>query len=359
MINRKKTKEISVGSVKIGNNNPIVIQSMTNTKTENTEATVNQINQLKLAGCQIVRVAVPNVKAAENIKKIKEKIDIPLVADIHFDYKLALLSIENGIDKIRINPGNIGSKENILKVVEACSNKKIPIRIGINAGSLPKDILAKYHNKSTAEGMVEAAMREVRLLEEQGFYDICISLKSSDVLETVKGYSLLSNEVDYPLHLGITEAGLKEVGSIKSSVGLGILLFNGIGDTIRVSLTGNPVQEIDVAYNILNSLKLDTHIKKPEIISCPTCGRCDVNLESLSKVVTTKLYELNLPVKVAVMGCVVNGPGEAREADYGIAGGKGKGIIFKKGEIIKTVKEEMLVEELLSIIKKDKLDNHA
>lgn len=353
MFSRKKTKEIQVGSVKIGNNNPVIIQSMTNTKTENFVDTIKQIHDLEKAGCQVVRVAVPNMEAAEAIYKIKKEINIPLVADIHFDHRLALKAISQGIDKVRINPGNIGSEENVLKVVKAAKEMNIPIRIGVNAGSLSKDILEKYNYRPTAEAMVESALREIKLLEKHNFYDICISLKSSDVLETIKGYTLLSNKVDYPLHLGITEAGLKDVGTVKSSIGLGILLFNGIGDTIRVSLTGNPVEEVYVAYNILKSLKLPTFIHKPEIISCPTCGRCDVELERLAQEVTDRLSYLNAAVKIAVMGCVVNGPGEAREADYGIAGGKGKGIIFKKGEVVKTIPEEDLVDTLISMIEAD------
>lgn len=353
MLNRKITKEIQVGTVKIGNNNPIIIQSMTNTKTENVRATVEQIQDLEKAGCQVIRVAVPNVDAANAIREIKKQISIPIVADIHFDHRLALMSIANGIDKVRINPGNIGSEQNILEVVNAAKEKNIPIRIGVNAGSLSKDILEKYDYKPCGEAMVESALREINLLEKHNFTDICISLKSSDVLETIKGYSILSDKVNYPLHLGITEAGLKDVGTVKSAIGIGILLFNGIGDTIRVSLTGNPVEEIYVAYNILKSLKLPTLLNKPEIISCPTCGRCDVDLEKLAKEVTNELSALKLPIKIAVMGCVVNGPGEAREADYGIAGGKGKGIIFKRGQVVKTISEEELVGTLVSIIKTD------
>lgn len=354
--NRKTTREIRVGSVKIGNKHPVVIQSMTNTKTENVEETVKQIKDLQDKGCQIVRIAVPTLAAAKNIAQIKSQVNIPLVADIHFDYKLALVAMENGIDKVRINPGNIGSKENIIKVVTLAKEKGIPIRIGINGGSLPKDILEKYDNRPSAEAMVDAALREVALLEELDFKDICISIKSSDVLETIKGYTLLSEKVDYPLHLGITEAGLKDVGTVKSSIGLGVLLYNGIGDTIRVSLTGDPTQEIDVAYNILKSLKLPISIQRSEVISCPTCGRCDVGLENLAIQVTERLKEFKTPIKVAVMGCVVNGPGEAKECDYGIAGGKGKGVIFKKGSILKTVPEEHLVEELFAIVKGDFLD---
>lgn len=353
MIKRKMTKTIEVGNVRIGGNHPVVIQSMTNTKTENISATVKQIHQLETAGCQLVRVAVPSMEAARAIAEIKSQINIPLVADIHFDYRLALEVIKNGIDKVRINPGNIGSESNIIKVVKAAQNANIPIRIGVNAGSLSKDILERYKGRPSAEAMVESALKEIGLLEKYQFNNICISLKSSDVLESIKGYSLLSQEVDYPLHLGITEAGLKDVGTVKSSIGLGVLLFNGIGDTIRVSLTGNPVEEIGVAYNILRSLKLPTPIVRPEIISCPTCGRCNVNLESLAAEVTQRLSHLNASIKIAVMGCVVNGPGEAREADYGIAGGKGKGIIFKEGLVIKTVLEAELVNTLVSLVNDD------
>lgn len=349
MIKRKRTREISVGNVKIGNFNPIVIQSMTNTKTENIADTVEQIKRLENSGCQVVRVAVPNLQGAKAIKEIKKRVNIPLVADIHFDYRLALIAMENGVDKVRINPGNIGSEDNVLKVVQEAKKRKIPIRIGINSGSLPKDILDKY-GRPSPEAMVEGAIREIKLLEKYGFEDICISLKSSDVLDTIKAYTLLSEKVDYPLHIGITEAGLKEVGTIKSSVGLGILLFNGIGDTIRVSLTGDPVDEVSVAYNILKALKLPTAYERPEIISCPTCGRCDINLEALAKEVSKRLANLRKPIKIAVMGCVVNGPGEAKEADYGLAGGKGKTIIFKKGEVIMTVPEEEAIDTLLQII---------
>ncbi|SES78872.1 flavodoxin-dependent (E)-4-hydroxy-3-methylbut-2-enyl-diphosphate synthase [Anaerobranca gottschalkii] len=352
MINRKRTREISIGNVKIGNFNPIVIQSMTNTKTENIADTVEQIKRLEDAGCQIVRVAVPNLQAAKSIEEIKKKTNIPLVADIHFDYRLALMAMENGIDKVRINPGNIGSEDNILKVVQEAKRRKIPIRIGINSGSLPKDILEKY-GRPSPEAMVEGALREIKLLEKHSFEDICVSLKSSDVLDTVQAYTLLSEKVDYPLHIGITEAGLKKVGAIKSSVGLGILLFNGIGDTIRVSLTGDPIEEVAVAYNILRALKLPTLWERPEIISCPTCGRCDVNLEALAKEVEKRVANLRKPIKIAVMGCVVNGPGEAKEADYGLAGGKGKTIIFKKGEVIRTVPEEEAINTLLQIINFD------
>lgn len=347
------TKTIEVGKVKIGGRNPVVIQSMTNTKTENVAATVKQIHQLEAAGCQVVRVAVPSAEAARAITEIKRQINIPLVADIHFDYRLAIEVIKHGIDKVRINPGNIGSETNIIEVVKAAQHANIPIRIGVNAGSLSKDILDKYQGRPSADAMVESALKEISLLEKYQFNNICISLKSSDVLESIKGYSLLATKVDYPLHLGITESGLKDVGTVKSSIGLGVLLFNGIGDTIRVSLTGNPVEEIGVAYNILRALKLPTPILRPEIISCPTCGRCNVELEKLASEVTRRLSHLNAPIKVAVMGCVVNGPGEAREADYGIAGGKGKGIIFKEGIVLKTVSEAELVDTLVSLINDD------
>lgn len=355
MLKRKLTREITVGNVKIGNGNPIVIQSMTNTKTENVEATVRQIHLLEQAGCQVVRVAVPNMEAAENISAIKNQIRIPLVADIHFDHKLALKVMEKGIDKVRINPGNIGNEQKVLEVVQAAKHYATPIRIGINGGSLPKDILEKFDHKPSAEAMVAAAIREIAYFDKLNFDNICLSLKSSDVLETIKGYTLLSEQTDYPLHLGITEAGLKEVGTVKSSIGLGVLLFNGIGDTIRVSLTGDPVQEIDVAYNILKSLKLPTTYHRPEIISCPTCGRCDVNLENLSREVTSRVSHLKVPLKIAVMGCVVNGPGEAKEADYGVAGGKGRGLLFKKGIVVKTVDEADIIDALIELIKEDSL----
>ncbi len=343
------TKVINVGGLLIGGSNEIIIQSMTNTVTSNIEATVQQILELEKAGCQLVRVTVNNEEAAKAISKIKEKINIPLVADIHFDYKLALLAIENGIDKLRINPGNIGSDENIQKIVLKAKEKNIPIRIGVNSGSIEPEILKKYKHP-TADALVESAMYHVFLLEKFNFNDIIISVKSSNVKMMIEAYRKLSKLVNYPLHLGVTEAGTAFQGTIKSSIGIGALLVDGIGNTIRVSLTENPVEEIKVAKEILQVLG---YRKGTEIISCPTCGRTEINLIDLAKQVEKEFKESNLNIKIAVMGCVVNGPGEAKEADYGIAGGKGFGLIFKKGEIIKKVEEENIIKELKNIIEKD------
>ncbi len=349
MIKRKKTRQISIGNIKIGGNAPISVQSMTNTKTTDTISTVKQIKALQDAGCDIVRVAVPDMKAAENISNIKNQVDIPLIADIHFDYRLALKAIEQGIDALRINPGNIGSKERVKAVVSAAKQKNIPIRIGVNAGSLDKNLLAKY-GKVTAEALVESAMQHVKILEELDFHDIKISLKAHDVPLTLDAYRLMSETVDYPLHLGITEAGTVNTGIIKSAVGIGALLAEGIGDTFRISLTGNPVNEVKVANEILKSLGLKEY--GPTLISCPTCGRCNIDLPSIAQKVEQRLDNIKKPIKVAVMGCVVNGPGEARDADIGIAGGKGEGLLFRKGEIIGKVAEDKLVDSLFKEIDK-------
>jgi len=314
------------------------------------KATVAQIKKLEKLGCELVRVAVPDMTAAKVLREIKRKIDIPLVADVHFDFRLALESIKQGIDKLRINPGNIGSQDKIKAIVLAAKKRKIPIRIGVNSGSLERDILTKYNNKVTAEGMVESAMRHVKILENLDFYDIIISLKASDVERTVKAYRLLSQKLDYPLHLGITEAGTNFSGTIKSSIGLGILLFEGIGDTIRVSLTVDPCQEIRVAKEILKMLELRKFGR--EIISCPTCGRTEIDLIKLVNEIEKRTEYIKKPIKIAVMGCVVNGPGEAREADVGVAGGKECGVIFRKGKIIKTVKESEIIKTLLEEIGK-------
>lgn len=347
---RKKTKEIKVGNLKIGGNNPIIIQSMTNTSTSDVEKTVKQIKELEKKGCQLVRVTINNIEAARAIKEIKRNISIPLVADIHFDYKLALLAIENGIDKLRINPGNIGSADNIKLLVNAAKKKNIPIRIGVNSGSIEKEILKKY-GKPTTEALVESAMYHVKLLEKYNFFDIVVSLKSSDVRMMLEAYRRISFLIDYPLHLGVTEAGTKFQGTIKSAIGIGSLLAEGIGDTIRVSLTENPIEEIKVAKEILKVLGfLDMGV---EIISCPTCGRTEIDLISLAKQVEKEYENKKNKFKIAVMGCVVNGPGEAREADYGIAAGKGIGILFRKGKIIKKVKENKLLEELKLMIEND------
>ena len=348
---RINTRPIKVGNVQIGGQNKVVIQSMTNTKTKDIKETVNQILELEKAGCEIIRVACLDLEDAKAIEKIKKQIHIPIVADIHFDYKIALEAIKSGVDKIRINPGNIGKKENVKKVVEACRKKNIPIRIGVNGGSLEKDLLKKY-GKPTAEAMVESAKRHVKILEELEFFDIAISLKASNLDLCIKAYECASKEFNYPLHLGITEAGTEFSGTIKSSIGLGILLKEGIGDTIRVSLSDNPVKEIKVAKEILKNCNL--YNNSPTLIACPTCGRTKINLIPIAKKVEEFLQNINSNITVAVMGCAVNGPGEAREADIGIAGGIGEGLLFKKGEIIKKVKEEDLVktlqEEILKIV---------
>lgn len=346
---RDETKEIKIGNKVIGGGNPIMIQSMTNTKTEDVDATVGQIKELELAGCDIVRCAVPTMEAAEALSKIKEQVSIPVVADIHFDYKLAIAAIENGADKIRINPGNIGSRENIKAVVDKAKEKNIPIRVGVNSGSLEKDILEKY-GKVTAEGLVESALLNVKIIEDLGYDNLVISIKSSDVMMCVKAHELISEKTKYPLHVGITESGTITSGNIKSAVGLGIILNKGIGDTIRVSLTGSPIEEIKSAKLILKTLGLRTG--GISVVSCPTCGRTQIDLIGLANEVenmVTKYDHLN--IKVAVMGCVVNGPGEAREADIGVAGGKGEGLLIKKGEIVKKLPETELVRELENELK--------
>ena len=341
---RKLTRKIKVGNVYIGGDTRVTIQSMTNTDTRNSESTLDQIRALYNAGCEIIRCAVPDMEAAEAIKEIVKHSPIPVVADIHFDYKLALKSIENGIAALRINPGNIGSTERIKMVVEAAKASNIPIRIGVNAGSLEKKLLEKY-GEPTAEALVESALGHVKILEELDFNDIVISIKSSNVQMMIAAYRLMSTKCDYPLHLGVTESGTPFKGAIKSSIGIGTLLAEGIGDTIRVSLTSDPIEEIKVAKEILRDL--DLREGGLEFISCPTCGRTQIDLIGIAEEVEKRLEGIKKDIKVAVMGCIVNGPGEAREADIGIAGGKGEGIIFKKGQIIKKVKEEDLVEELM------------
>ncbi|OGI32458.1 MAG: 4-hydroxy-3-methylbut-2-en-1-yl diphosphate synthase [Candidatus Moranbacteria bacterium RIFOXYA12_FULL_35_19] len=343
---------VKVGPYKLGGNNPVRVQSMCNTDTRDVKATVKQILALEKVGCEIVRVAVLDMEAARAISKIKKQIHIPLVADIHFDYKLALEAVAQGIDKIRINPGNIGSEEKVKAVVMACKKKKIPIRIGINGGSLEKEILKKYKNKVTAEGMVESAMRHIKILERYNFKDILISLKASDIKRTVEAYRLLSKKVNYPLHIGVTEAGTIFRGTIMSSIGLGILLYDGIGATLRVSLTADPVEEIGVAWEILKSL--EKRKKGVTVTSCPTCGRTQIDLINLAKKVEEAVKNMNKDIHIAVMGCVVNGPGEAREADIGVAGGKGMGAIFVKGKVIKSVKEDQILSALLEEIEKIK-----
>ncbi len=340
-------RQIMVGAVPIGGGAPVSIQSMTNTKTEDIEATINQIRRLTSVGCQIVRVAVPNMQAAKAVAAIKEQIEVPLVADIHFDYRLALEAIAAGADKIRINPGNIGEDAKVKEVANACTRAGIPIRIGVNGGSLEQDILKKY-GEISAEAMVESAIQNVALLNRFDFDDICVSLKTSSVTTTMRAYQLFREQTDYPLHLGVTEAGTLHMGSVKSAVGIGGLLGLGIGDTLRVTLTADPIEEIYVAKDILRVLGMRKD--SPELIACPSCGRTDINLIELTNEVEQRLKCIDKPITVAVMGCSVNGPGEARMADVGIAGGKGTGLLFKKGEIIKRVPQEELVDALMELI---------
>lgn len=344
------SRKIKVGDIYIGGDSEVVIQSMTNTKTSDVKATVRQIKELEDAGCQLVRVTVNDIEAAEAIKKIKKEISIPLAADIHFDYRLAISAMENGVDKLRINPGNIGSDDKVALVVEKAKEYKIPIRIGVNAGSLEKSILEKY-GRPTPEAMVESGLYHVRLLEKFEFENIIISLKSSNVKMMIAAYRMMRELVDYPLHLGVTEAGTAFQGTVKSSIGIGGLLVDDIGDTIRVSLTENPVEEIKVAKEILKVLGLRE--EGTEIISCPTCGRTEINLIDLAKKVEKEFSTFEKKIKIAVMGCVVNGPGEAREADYGVAGGKGIGVLFKKGKVVKQVKETEILDELKKMIMED------
>ncbi len=346
-MDRKLTRKVKVGKVYVGGDAPVTIQSMTNTDTRDVEATLKQIRELYNAGCEIIRCTVPDMEAAEAIKEIVKQSPIPVVADIHFDYRLALKVVENGISAVRINPGNIGSIERVRMVAEACKAKNIPIRIGVNSGSLEKEILER-DGKPTAKGLVESALAHVKILEAVDFNDIVISIKSSDVRMMIDAYRLMSEKVDYPLHLGVTESGTPFRGTIKSSIGIGTLLAEGIGDTIRVSLTSDPIEEIKVAKEMLKALGL----RKGglEFVSCPTCGRTQIKLIEIANEVERRLEGNNKDIKVAVMGCIVNGPGEAREADIGIAGGKGEGSIFKKGEIIKKCKEEDLIEELMKEI---------
>ncbi len=340
---RNHTRVVKIGDKKIGGGNPVLIQSMTNTRTEDVEATVAQIQRLTKAGCEIVRCTVPTMEAAEALHEIKKQISIPLVADIHFDYRMAIAAMECGADKIRINPGNIGSLERIQAVVDTAKERGIPIRVGVNSGSLEKELLEKYHGV-TAEGIVESALDKVKIIEDLGYQNLVISIKSSDVMMCAKAHELIADKTDYPLHVGITEAGTLFSGNIKSAVGLGIILSQGIGDTIRVSLTGDPVEEIKSAKLILKTLGL----RKGgiEVVSCPTCGRTKIDLIGLANQVETMVAEYPLDIKVAVMGCVVNGPGEAKEADIGIAGGVGEGLLIKHGEIVKKLPEEELLSAL-------------
>ena len=343
------TKTVQIGNRIIGGGNPILIQSMTNTKTENVEATAAQINQLTAAGCDIIRCAVPTMDAAKALKEIKKQVQIPVVADIHFDYRLAIAAMENGADKIRINPGNIGSAERVKAVVDVAKERNIPIRVGVNSGSLEKDLVEKYHGV-TAEGLVESALDKVKLIEDMGYDNLVISIKSSDVMMCVKAHELITSQTDHPLHVGITEAGTIISGNIKSAIGLGLILHQGIGDTIRVSLTGDPLEEIKSAKLILKTLGLRQG--GVEVVSCPTCGRTQINLIQLANQVENMVADIPLDIKVAVMGCVVNGPGEAKEADIGVAGGDGCGLIFKKGEILRKVPENELLDELMKEIDK-------
>lgn len=349
MFSRGETKQISVGQVKIGGGAPVSVQSMTNTDTRDAEATAAQIKRLEDAGCEIVRVAVVDLEAAKAVRQIKEQINIPLIADIHFDHKLALASFENGADCIRINPGNIGGEEKCVKVIDAAKANGRSIRIGVNSGSIEKEIKKQYG--LSAEAIVRSAASHVRLFEKHGFYDFKVSLKASSVNLSVESYLRFAEEFPYPLHVGITEAGTIFTGTVKSAAGIGAILSRGIGDTIRVSLTGDPVQEVRVAWEILKSL--DLRQKGVQIVSCPTCGRAEIDLISLAEETEKALAGFTAPLHIAVMGCPVNGPGEAKEADYGIAGGRGQGLLFKKGEIVKKVPENELMNELLNLLKED------
>ena len=344
MVARRKTRQIRVGNVVIGGDAPVVVQSMTNTDTRDIDATVAQIKGLEGGGCEVVRVAVPDKEAAEALGRIKTSIGIPLIADIHFDYRLALLSIEQGVDGLRLNPGNIGDKKRIEHVVKAAKERGIPIRIGVNAGSLEEDLLQKYGHP-TPEAMVESAMRHIRILEENDFHDIKISLKASNIHTTINAYRLISEKLDYPLHVGISEAGPLLSGTVKSAIGIGILLSEGIGDTIRVSLTADPVEEVRVAYEILKALNL--RHRGVNIISCPTCGRMEIDIEEIAAVVEKRLSHITLPLNISILGCVVNGIGEGKEADVGIAGGKGSGLLFKNGKMVRRLRESELVEALI------------
>ena len=346
MMYRENTKEIRIGNRVIGGGNPVLIQSMTNTKTEDVKATIEQIHRLEAAGCEIVRCTVPNREAVKALSEIRKNINIPLVADIHFDYRLAIAAMENGADKIRINPGNIGNDERLRAVADVARERRIPIRVGVNSGSLEKDIIARYGHV-TAEGLVERALEKVKRIEDMGYDQMVISIKSSNVMMCIKAYELIAKKTDYPLHVGITEAGTVHAGNIKSALGLGVILYQGIGDTIRVSLTGDPCEEIKSAKIILKTLGLRKG--GVEVVSCPTCGRTQIDLIRLAMDVEELVADMDLDIKVAVMGCAVNGPGEAKEADIGIAGGKGEGLLIKKGEIIRKVPED----QLLAVLKKE------
>jgi (E)-4-hydroxy-3-methylbut-2-enyl-diphosphate synthase len=347
LITRRKTRQIAVGQVKIGGDAPIPVQSMTNTPTQDIHATIAQIRRLESAGCEIVRVAVPDGEAAKALSEIKSAVTVPVIADVHFDYRLAIAAVRSGADGLRINPGNIGGRSNVAAVVDCAKDHRVPIRIGVNSGSLEKDRIRK-HGGVTAEGMVESALRHIDILTALDFSDIKVSIKASDVHRTIAAYRRLSESTDFPLHLGVTEAGGLFPGVVKSAIGIGLLLAEGIGDTLRVSLTRDPVEEVRVGFEILKALGIRRH--GPEIISCPTCGRCKIDLIAILEQVEQALLTRRTPVKIAVMGCVVNGPGEAREADVGVAGGDGIGILFKKGTVIRKFPQEQLVEVLLKAV---------
>lgn len=350
MYMRRKTRSVKVGNLEIGGNAPISVQSMTNTDTKNISDTVSQIKRMEKEGCELVRVAVPDLESCHSLPFIKKEINIPLVADIHYDYKLALKSIESGVDGLRINPGNIGNSEKIKLVIKSAQKKNLPIRFGINSGSLDKNILKKY-KKITPQALVESAEKVMKILDEIGYHHIIFSIKSTDVINTIEANNIFSSKYDYPLHLGITEAGPPFQGTIKSSIGIGVLLFQGIGDTIRVSLTGDPIEEIKAGYEILKALHLRQ--RNPNIISCPTCGRCKVDLNKIVKRVEKQVSKINRPLTIAVMGCLVNGPGEAKEADIGIAFDKNKGILFKKGKIIDRSSDKIIIRRLMEEIRTD------
>lgn len=344
---KRISRQVKIGSKVIGGGAPVLVQSMLNARADDYEANLTQLKALENAGCEIIRMAVPDNNAVKVLAKLKEQASVPLVADIHFDYRLALESLEAGVDKIRINPGNIGSFDRVEKVADACALRGVPIRIGVNSGSVEKELLAKYGG-ATPEAMAESAFKHIELLEKCGFYDTVISIKSSDVTNMVKAYSLVAERCDYPLHLGVTEAGTERFALIKSSIGIGSLLLNGIGDTIRVSITDTPVKEVYAGFDILKALEL--RVESPRIVSCPTCGRTKIDLVSLANKVEAAVKDIKKPIKIAVMGCIVNGPGEAREADIGVAGGDGCGLIFKKGEILRKVDENKIIDELLKEI---------
>lgn len=346
---RRKSRQIFVGNIPIGGNAPIAVQSMTNTDTRDIPSTINQIRYLQEAGCEIVRVAVPDETSAVALEKIRKAVRLPLIADIHFDYRLAISAIRAGVDGLRINPGNIGSRENIEKVINEARSYNVSIRIGVNSGSLSREIIRRY-KRPRPEVMVASALEHIKVFEDLGFYDIKISLKSSNVLDTISAYELLSRKVDYPFHLGVTEAGTLISGTVKNAIGIGVLLIRGIGDTIRVSLSRDPVDEVKVAYEILRAL--DLRHRGPEIISCPTCGRCEIDLFSIIEKVEKSVQGIKAAPKIAIMGCVVNGPGEAKEADIGVAGGRGQGVFFKKGKIIKKLPERELADVLIKELKK-------